>query len=140
MRKILFCFIAISFALKTYSANTDLFTYDKERINTDFKELSEIEKYTIENNYPSYVEVNRFKEINYCSSNLNPQNTLGLFPDKMDWGSFAWGFCCCPIGFFVVAINKDKDSIAKESYWTGVVVNVVLSAISNVARVFAYGI
>ena len=35
----------------------------------------------------------------------------------MDWASFAWGFCCWPVGFFVVVTNKDKDSNQKKSFW-----------------------
>ena len=53
--------------------------------------------------------------------------------DDMDWGSFAWGFCCCPIGFFVVAINDDKTQEQKTSYWIGVIAGVVLDVISSAA-------
>lgn len=53
--------------------------------------------------------------------------------DDMDWGSFAWGFCCFPIGFFVVAINSNKSNDQKLSFWIGTGVGVVFSAISYLA-------
>lgn len=48
--------------------------------------------------------------------------------DDMDWGAFAWGFCCSPVGFFVVAINSNKDNDQKASFWIGFVVILVLAA------------
>ena len=56
--------------------------------------------------------------------------------EDMDWGAFAWGFCCCPIGFFVVAVNSNKDSNQKLSFWIGWGVSVVLSTISSAIQGF----
>ena len=49
----------------------------------------------------------------------------------MDWASFAWGFLCCPIGFFVIITNKDKDSSQKKSFWIGTITGVILGAITG---------
>ena len=47
----------------------------------------------------------------------------------VDWNSFAWGFCCCPVGFFTVAVNNNSDSDMKTSYWIGAASCVSLFAI-----------
>lgn len=59
------------------------------------------------------------------------QSAFGL--DDMEWGPFAWGFCCWPVGFFVVAINSNKSKNEKLSFWIGTCVSVVFSGISGLS-------
>lgn len=74
----------------------------------------------------SLLEVNAVNSVNGVES---------FTMNDMDWGSFAWGFLCCPIGFFVVGINKDKSQDQKSSFWIGVLIgsalNVIASAVSG---------
>lgn len=131
MKKLLFAISIIFIGFNSFGSNAELFSYDKEKVNSEFKELNELEKYVVENNFPAITDI-KVNGINECNLNLNVQNSLeGSMFDEMDWTAFAWGFCCCPVGFFVVAVNPDKDNISKKSYWIGVIVNVVSSAISQ---------
>ena len=86
------------------------------------QEVEEINTQIIDNNFLS----SSF-ETNYNSSLAL---RAGLI-DDMDWASFAWGFCCWPVGFFVVVTNKDKDSNQKKSFWIGLGTSFVLSLISG---------
>ena len=128
------CFLA--FAIET-KANDD-FSYDLNEINSELTELNQVEEIILENKNKSIVYLNqeisenlsygtKFIEYNKIHSPMQQQFSM----DEMDWGSFAWGFCCCPIGFFTVAISKEKDSAQKASYWIGVGVSTVFSLISS---------
>lgn len=131
MKKIQIVIFLVLMQFQLFSSNFDLFSYDKEKLEMEFTELNEIEDYVIVNNYPAYFEVSNKLELQNFQ-NIDLKNPLGTqFFDEMDWGAFAWGFCCCPVGFFVVAINKEKDDLAKESYWTGVIVSTILNLIST---------
>ena len=55
----------------------------------------------------------------------------------MDWGSFAWGLLCCPVGFFVVVTNKDKEQAQKTSFWVGWLTAVIINTVSYVVGVAA---
>jgi hypothetical protein len=39
--------------------------------------------------------------------------------EKMDWGSFAWGFCCWPVGHFVVLTDNDVTVEKQKSFIYG---------------------
>lgn len=59
--------------------------------------------------------------------------------EDIDWGAFAWGFCCWPVGFFVVAINKNKDSDQKLSFWIGVITSAVVGGLGALGTVGGAG-
>ena len=128
------CLLVLTVAIK---ANDD-FSYDLNNINTELAELNQVEKIILENENQSIIVLNqqisenlsygtKFIEYNKIHSPMQQQFSM----EEMDWGSFAWGFCCCPIGFFTVAISKEKDSAQKASFWIGVGVSTVFSLISS---------
>ncbi|MFC2136950.1 hypothetical protein ACFLTE_02130 [Bacteroidota bacterium] len=127
------------FAISVFSlsaSQSDLFSYNAEEVETHFQELNELENHILNTN-----DLNLDNLIGSAVC-LNSTSTSGIESssfsiDDMDWGAFAWGFCCCPIGFFVVAINDEKDSDQKLSYWIGVGVSAVLGAISS-PKVYSY--
>jgi hypothetical protein len=133
--------LILSLCLIMLAVNTkanDDFSYDLNIINTELAELNQVEKIILENENQSIIVLNqqisenlsygtKFIEYNKIHSPMQQQFSM----EEMDWGSFAWGFCCCPIGFFTVAISKEKDSAQKASYWIGVGVSTVFSLISS---------
>ena len=108
----------------------------REQITNEIAPLNELEAFVNQNGGISFSAILE-KEDNIlipldlvdmeASSLLAPEFRI----EDMDWGSFAWGFCCCPIGFFTVAVNSSKSQNEKLSYWIGVGVNTILSVISN---------
>jgi len=136
------CFLA--FAIET-KANDD-FSYDLNEINSELTELNQVEEIILENENQSIIVLNQeiSENLSYGTKFIEFNKTA--FPmqqhfsfEEMDWGAFAWGFCCCPIGFFTVAINKEKDSAQKASFWIGAGVSTVVSIITNLISLAAAG-
>jgi hypothetical protein len=119
------------FLLAVYSSTfATKYTLDENSLDKEFKNLNNIEEQVQKSNFDTSV----MKEItsNPASTIVSAEplsiNQANEF--YMDWESFAWGFCCCPVGFFTVAVNNNKDSDMKTSYWIGVASYIVLSSIS----------
>lgn len=121
-------------------AYADAFAMDETSIQADFADLNQLESYVLAQGATvavAAIPANIIPQNFDAHSGLNSPN---FTIDSMDWGSFAWGFCCWPIGFFVVAINSNKSSDEKLSFWIGTGVSVVLSGISTLVRVAASGV
>lgn len=126
------------FASGASALDLSSFSVESEFETAEFVELEFLETSLNENSAQlSFDEILQKSELSnhYHFRSRFASDDSGWSIDDMDWGSFAWGFCCCPIGFFVVAISSNKDSDQKLSYWIGVGVNVVLSAISSIATI-----
>jgi len=134
---ILACFV---FTSLSYATNAGLFELDEEKISAEFTELNELEAYvamnenvTIHNIYEENAGLVSGMNLSYGPEGMMARNGFSL--DDMEWGSFAWGFCCWPIGIFTVLLNNDKGSNHKISYFIGLGTAVVLSAISSPAYI-----
>ncbi|MFY0685927.1 MAG: hypothetical protein JXQ90_02115 [Cyclobacteriaceae bacterium] len=108
---------------------------DEDAFEKAFEELDDLEAYVMANEITDVSDIESWK---FDVESLNTSNSIASVQafsmDNMDWASFAWGFFCCPIGFFVVAINKDKSSDQKTSFWIGAVVSSVLGTISGATQ------
>lgn len=118
---------------KSFETNENVFALEDD-FYSDFAELEVLEKQIKENgleDYNSLVQTNPDLLTDLNLTDLRSLNSLeateGFTFDDMDWGSFAWGILCCPIGFFVVAINGNKSQDQKASFWIGWGVGVVLN-------------
>lgn len=132
MKKIIYLLSLLALPFLSISATND-FSYDKEALSNDFSKLEQISVFVDQSNV-SYSELSKnpvFK------GNLDLTNHISVKPnfkfDEMDWISFAWGFLCCPVGFFIVVLDDDKTKEEKTSFWIGVIASVVLSTISSIA-------
>lgn len=125
-------FSAISYA----STNTDLFELNEEKINTEFAELNELEAFvsmnenvTIHNIYQENAGLIAGTNLSYGPEGMMGHNGFSI--DNFEWGSFAWGFCCFPIGatigIFTVLLNDNKGSDHKTSYLIGAGVGFLFS-------------
>lgn len=125
--------------VSTVKASTaDLFSVDQVTIEQEFAGLNDLDAFVSNNNVElgdlSAAEMNSISNLSMENFNANsPLSPAFTFAD-MDWASFAWGFCCWPIGAFVVLLNKNKSSEQKLSFWIGFGTSVVLSVISNFSR------
>ena len=129
--------MAFAFIFNVSASNADLFSYDLTDINTELNDLEIVENLIDQNQNSTVEEINtQIIKNNLLSSSFetNYNSSLALragLIDEMDWASFAWGFLCCPIGFFVIITNKDKDSSQKKSFWIGTITGVILGAITG---------
>jgi hypothetical protein len=139
MKKISTLLLAFAFIFNVSASNADIFSYDLSEISTELSDLDVVENVIAQNQNSTVEEINtQIIKNNFLSSSFetNYNSSLALragLIDEMDWKSFAWGFCCWPIGFFVVVTNKDKDSSQKKSYWIGLGTSLVFSLISGAA-------
>ncbi|RMG57180.1 MAG: hypothetical protein D6722_25295 [Bacteroidetes bacterium] len=110
------------------------FAIDEAQLEADFAGLSQLESFMLENGTRTYRELQAEQgDLLAELGSLDADSPLApaFSVDQMDWGAFAWGFLCCVIGFFVVAINGSKDSYSKTSYWIGVLVSTILGGITS---------
>lgn len=137
MKKISTLLLAFAFIFNVSASNADLFSYDLTDINNELNDLEIVENLIDQNQNSTVEEINtQIIKNNLLSSSFetNYNSSLALkagLIDEMDWASFAWGFLCCPIGFFVIITNKDKDSSQKKSFWIGTITGVILGAITG---------
>lgn len=137
MKKILLslCFALVGLASHAAVTATD-FQYDEARFTTEFQEVTELENALLSSNFSLNALPESDRLAGYMQAMTSP---VPFSIDDMDWTAFAWGFCCWPVGFFVVGINSSKTSDQKLSFWIGMGVSVVVSAISYVANPNPFG-
>lgn len=136
-RKVFVIPLLLLLPLIAFSNNhAHLFSYDKEAVEETFSRLDQLEKQitlqeVTNDGTPSAASLFSADLTGINSSSIPTSPMFDI--NNMDWGAFAWGFLCCPVGFFVVAINKDKPQVSKTSYWIGVIASSIVSAISTAA-------
>ncbi len=126
---ILFSFMLLLISSVAFSGTTsdELFSYDKNQVEQEFTELNQLEAYVNANQGVTLADVQL--EFN---SNFNMQSSPLKFDfGDIEWGAFAWGFLCCPVGFFVVVLDDRARKDEKTSFWIGVITNVVINGIIN---------
>lgn len=141
MKKIV-TYVLFSFLSISVFAGSSLFSYDSEKVDQTFASLDKVELYI--NQHPTVQLNDLLAENNSILKGMDVNAMAMAGPlaaawsiDDMDWGSFAWGFCCWPVGFFVVAINDAKTNDQKLSYWIGLGVSVVLNTVAAAAGAFS---
>jgi hypothetical protein len=146
MKKLILAFSMLVFAASgtTYALELNSFNVDEEFAIAEFAELDELEATVQTANletmtYQEIVAKSEFNEALFLRDGISGDDGGGFSLDDMDWASFAWGFCCCPVGFFVVAINKNKDKDQKVSFWIGYGSRWVLNLIGFVVQIAANG-
>jgi hypothetical protein len=139
MKRISTLILAFAFIFNASASNADLFSYDLSEINTELSDLEVVENVITYNQNSTIEEINKkiinnnflsnSFDTNYNSS-LMSRNAFTL--DDMDWGAYAWGLLCCPVGFFVVVTNKDKEKAQKTSFFAGWLTAVIINSITYV--------
>lgn len=145
MMSLIFATAVEAGAIEKTTSYTSLFSEDKASLDTDFTNLIALENSIKEHNLTDLNALNA-AEPNLLASlgleNIKSINSIEATQDftldDMDWGSFAWGFCCCYIGFFVVGVNKNKSQDQKTSFWIGTGISLVLGLINYAINPQAY--
>lgn len=138
MKKLLFLstLVLCLTSMQAFAGKGELFDVDDAAIEQQFSDLNQLEQYVENHDDLTWTEMQENHTDFLATAEITdltlsrPLGTAWTI-DDMDWGAFAWGFCCCPIGFFVVAVNSNKDANQKTSFWIGVAVSTILSAISS---------
>jgi len=121
----LVCFIGMQTNVKAENA-TD-FSFDETEFHQEMSALTEVEQIAKSQGLTYHSLQSHDKYASLLTEMGMTQASFGF--EDIDWGSFAWGFCCWPVGFFVVAINKNKDSDQKLSFWIGVITSAVVGGL-----------
>ena len=139
MKRISTLILAFAFIFNASASNADLFSYDLSEINTELSDLEVVENVIANNQNSTIEEINKkiitnnllssSFDTNYKSS-LTARNAFTM--DDMDWGAYAWGLLCCPVGFVVVVTNKDKEKAQKTSFFAGWLTAVIINSISYI--------
>ena len=139
MKKISTFILALSFIFSASASNADLFSYDLSEINTELLDLEVVENVIAQNQNSTTDEINRkIINNNFLNSSFDTNYKSSLIArnaftmDDMDWGAYAWGLLCCPVGFFVVVTNKDKEKAQKTSFFAGWLTAVIINSITYV--------
>lgn len=131
MRKTLLLFVLLSMSSFAF-ASQNLFEFNEEKLEQEFAELNRLEGAVVNN-----VEMNlaMAQALNYLPEEFNSASADGFDGSefRFQWEGFLWGFLCCPVGVFVVALSKNKSKDTKTSFWIGVAASSVLSALQTIA-------
>ena len=143
MKKLFILLFFVSTTILSFGGNAALFSYNADELQNEFSDLQSLETMLIANQNLTIADFEQM-DIDWLSR-IDLENMKTASPiqamfgiEDMDWTAFAWGFCCCPIGFFTIAIKDDKSNEEKISFWIGVAVNFVLGALSGASSGFAY--
>lgn len=129
MKNLFYTIVLLILPTLAFADNSE-FSYDKNALTNEFSQLDKIETYVEETNV-SYTELSNSPVF---KGNIELTNAIAVKPnlkfEDVDWGAFAWGFCCWPVGVFTVLINDDKDQNSKNSFWAGLGSSVIAYSIS----------
>ncbi len=110
MKTILLLVLSLLYFNITALSN-DLFVIDENELQNEFAELTTLETQILQTPEMAVEDV---------QLSLNTQSPMYIIATQKDGlsnfdrGSFAWGFCCCPVGIFVV-LSKDDDERHKNA-------------------------
>lgn len=127
MKNLFICLFAM-LSLSAFANQSSYFDLNEEAINAEFETLNTLEDAVLsspEMTVSQAVEMN-LMTIAQGADISTSSNGSGF---AFEWEGFLWGFLCCPIGLFTVAVNSRKSHDNKISYWIGVGAGSVISAI-----------
>ncbi len=127
MKKIALLLFMSLFTVTLFAGNSDLFNLDETALEVQFQELTTLENFVLSNDNVTYIDL-ADKGFNMAGYAFNTNMDSGM---EFMWEGFLWGFLCCPVGFFVIAINSNETRDNKLSFWIGVGAASVLSAITS---------
>ena len=116
MKNLLLPFLFIlCIGLQAQAGNSDLFVIDEEQLEEEFANLNELENYVLENENTDLAALmtenpNLLTKLDLDATRL----AMAFSPEfnpfiDMEWGAFAWGFCCGPVGVLIVLIGNQGN-------------------------------
>ncbi len=131
MKKVITIIVAFLAFSSVYAGDADLFNVNEQAIQEEFADLNALEEFVVTNDYLALTDIVESNAYDLSAINVNTMGASSSGDFAFQIEGFLWGFLCCPIGFFVVAVNKNKDRDQKLSYWIGVAASTVVSAITS---------
>ena len=127
MKTLYLTFWLFSFFVLEASAvvSGDDFSYDEAAFKMEMKALTELEQeltvlFLSGGDLPTcYVSATQLGNFDVSQSGFD-----------IDRYGFNWGFCCWPIGFFVVALNPNRFREEKQAYIIGMSANIAIMVVS----------
>ena len=101
------------------------FSYDAATFEREMDGLNKLEN-KILNPHLNDPEIFELANLNDVLGGLRLSHSAA----SIDQYGFNWGFCCWPIGFFVVAINPKSFKEERFAYFIGTVANIAIIAVS----------
>lgn len=133
MKHLLICLFA-TLSISSFANQSSYFELNEEALNAEFETLNTLEEAVLsspEMTVSQAVDMNLMTVAQGADLPHRTSNGNGTF--AFEWEGFLWGFLCCPIGLFTVAVNKNKSHDTKISYWIGVAAYSVLNIVYGVA-------
>jgi len=131
MKKIYMFLGFVLLSIYCFAGNESLFSIDEDQLNNEFSSLNKLEQFLVENKVNSMNELSINEFLTKEGININMMHVNAASDLDFQWEGFLWGFLCCPVGFFVVAINEEKTRDDKISYWIGVAAGSIIGAITS---------
>lgn len=98
-------------------ANSAYFNDDLKLIEAEFKQLNEVEATILANPSFSITKENSSYFAAYGATMVCSPGDDDPF--KFNIEGFLWGFLCCPVGFFIIPMNKSRSKDEMISFWIG---------------------
>jgi len=133
MKYLIYLLIGISlfFAKATFASNSDLFSYDEQKINSELAEVSSLENFLWENQGVTYSELLSVNPVGAKALNFEGNSFMinGYGDPPLGMPSFLWGFCFGAAGMLVVyLVTEDHDETMK-SLWGCITSTVIWSVL-----------
>lgn len=125
----LICFFGAVFA------NTaDLFTFNEKAIEAEFIEINKVEAFVAKSENISFSAMEQTKalknfDLKWTAYDINAAPMFGF--SDIDWTSWAWGFCCFPIGIITVILDDGSSNDDRISYFIGIGTMLVIAGPSG---------
>ena len=131
MKQLFICLFAM-LSLSSFASQSSFFALNSDALETEFAELNTLEAAVLINPGMTTTQAVEMNLMTIAQgADLSTVGTEGNF--AFEWEGFLWGFLCCPVGLFTVAVNKNKSHDNKISFWIGVAANSVISMVYYVA-------
>lgn len=131
MKKLIYSFLILALPTFSFAGDTE-FSYDKNSLTNEFSQLDKVAAYVDKTNI-SYTELSNS---HVFEGNIELTNSIAVKPnlkfEDVDWGAFAWGFCCWPIGVFTVILKDDVDNNSKNSFFAGIASKVIATGVAYI--------
>lgn len=132
MKKILLLFF-VFLPFVSFATDASLFDLDEAALAEEFSELQTLEEAVVDD---PMMTLDQAASMNLVTEAFALAPSADGFEDSdfaFQWEGFLWGFLCCPIGLFVIAVNSTKTKDNKISFWIGVAVSSVVSLVYEIA-------
>jgi hypothetical protein len=125
MKKII---LLLAVSITTF-ASDNLFVLDENKVSESVYEAEMLNDYLETNEIKTISELSLEEKTARVYNLSQFENRKPLSPmfegiDDMNWTSFAWGFCCWPVGFIIIILNNNHNNDSKVSYLIGVLAGI----------------